>query len=212
VTFSEGQYSSFDNKITELTSQRLGEVNFIINDKPKNNSFDSFIQNLSDGIDLNDFNSETKELLLSIFESKNEIEFSNAINVLAQSHSLATKRLDRAVEVDFKAYLPAKAPILYKEWKKLPENKGKNALDCLEELYGTYLEQGVLYQDDLGGKDGLDPGLIQAIKNYCNPRKIDYKAIIKSKQDKTLRIAEKITPNLFSKIKNIRESYKKRKK
>jgi hypothetical protein len=31
--------------------------------------------------------------------------------------------------------LPEKAPILYVDWKKLPENKGKTPLDCLKEVW-----------------------------------------------------------------------------
>jgi hypothetical protein len=152
--------------------------------------------------------SETIDLLAPLSKVSDDKELKIALNVIASSHSLLTQRLEHAIEVNFKAYLPEKAPILYKEWKKLPENKGKNALDCLDERYGRYLELGVLFQDDLGGKEGIDPDLREAIKNYCRTKNIAMETKIPSKKEKTIKIMNalnikkaQIVNNLYTKIK-----------
>ena len=62
--------------------------------------------------------------------------------------------------------LPEKAPILYADWKKLPENKWKTSLDCMDEVWGEYIKAGRLYQDDLKWKNGLDPALMKACSDY----------------------------------------------
>ena len=149
--------------------------------------------------------------LIEQLPSHSADEFKAGLKQLAVSHAsltndlkLANRRLDSAIEVDFKAYLPEKAPILYKEWKILDENTDKNPLDCLEEIYGAYLKQGVLFQDDLGGKDGLDPALMKAITNYCGSRKIDYKEIIRPKKEKSSALIEKNGEEKMKRINTLR--------
>ena len=73
--------------------------------------------------------------------------------------------------------LPKEPRILWDDWKQLPENKGKNAFDCLKEVWGDLLEAGNLYQFDLSNRKdgGLDPALLKAMKNYCSNHKIPLK-------------------------------------
>ena len=70
--------------------------------------------------------------------------------------------------------LPDKAPMLYVDWKKLPKNKWKTPLDCMEEVWGKYIKAGRLYQDDLRSKDGwLDPLLMKRTAEYASKHKHD---------------------------------------
>jgi hypothetical protein len=72
--------------------------------------------------------------------------------------------------------LPDKAPIKYKEWRKLPGNEvGKrNALDALKEIYSPYIEAGLLKQFDLKGAKGnnLDSDLLIAVRTHCQNKNI----------------------------------------
>lgn len=137
------------------------------------------------------------ELFRKSFDELRELasdskELSDAINTLefkilkAQNISIEQKRIFEKqyeeLKLQFERYqrnsvplpearedrLPAKAPILYVDWKKLPENRDKTPLDCLKEVWGSYLQSGLLYQDDLRSKNGgLDPKLLVAALNYC---------------------------------------------
>lgn len=99
--------------------------------------------------------------------------------------------------------LPDEAPILYKDWKQLPENKQKTPLDCLQEVWGKYLELGLLYQDDLRGKNGVDPYLMKSIAEYCSRRKMQSSAIIPSKSQRLAGLHGQIDKKKAYQIKNI---------
>lgn len=50
----------------------------------------------------------------------------------------------------------------YKTWKALPENKNRNALDCLYEVWGDAINEQKVIQSD------LDKGLVIALRNHFN--------------------------------------------
>lgn len=148
------------------------------------------------------------ELFVPLTEVKNESEFQEAIENIISTHNLTVKRLDRAVEVDYKAYLPEKAPKLYVDWKKEPENKGKNVLDCLNEIWGEYLKKGVLYQDNLRSKNGgLDKKLIEALNNYCRPKKLKVEDYIPKNTSRHKQTAKIINKKAACKAKNLANKY-----
>lgn len=104
------------------------------------------------------------------------------------------KRLYSAIEMpDHSSELPDEAPELYDKWKNKPENKGKSAIDCLNEVWGKYLKKGMLYQDNLRSKNGgLDKKLMEAIRNFCKNRKIKTESIIPKKSIRLDKDAKKI--------------------
>ena len=155
------------------------------------------------------YTKETLTLFEDLAQIQNESDFRTTVEKIMSSHNIISKKLERAVEVDYKAYLPEKAPILYLNWKKEPRNKGKNAIDCLNEIYGHYLEQGVLFQDDLGGKDGLDLALNEAIKNYCKRNKLKTSDILPPKTERTSLLAQKIDKRKALIIKGLYEKIRK---
>ena len=67
------------------------------------------------------------DLLSNLARAKDKTSFLGAHKKLIEASALVEKRLENAVEVNFKAYLPEKAPVLYKDWKE--DNKNKNAID-----------------------------------------------------------------------------------
>ncbi len=138
------------------------------------------------------YTKETLSLFEKLAHTQNESDYRAAVEKIMSSYDLISKRLERAVEVDFRAYLPQDAPVLYNDWKKEPKNKGKNAIDCLNEYYGHYLQKGVLFQDDLGGKEGLDLPLSEAIKNFCKRNKLKTSDIIPPKTERTTLLAHKV--------------------
>ncbi|MBE4594272.1 hypothetical protein BOO24_18200 [Vibrio navarrensis] len=151
---------------------------------------------------------QTLEIMKKLEHADDTQTFDLAICEIALANTMLNERLDKAVEIDFKAFLPSKAPQLYKDWKK--ENRGKNALDCLYELYGTYLAQGVLYQDDLSGKDGLDPALMKAINSYCSANKLSNSTFIPPKKEKIDAILSKVPKEKINKINALYVNSKKR--
>lgn len=50
----------------------------------------------------------------------------------------------------------------YRTWKALPENKNRNALDCLYEVWGDAINEQKVIQSD------LDKSLVNALRNYFN--------------------------------------------
>ncbi|MCP4523318.1 MAG: hypothetical protein GY828_03800 [Candidatus Gracilibacteria bacterium] len=204
LTLSDKFQSSYKSEVIEYRfswegekSIVQGQVDNIILDPNiiSNNKSTSSIDQIKCLIKeiLPDCNLTHMEEKLSSFLKINDTEtLIQSMKDLIALSLLNERRIDNAVEVDFKAYLPKKAPILYKEWKKLDENKEKSALDCLEEVYGKYLSLGVLYQDDLGGKYGLDPALLKAIINACAKLECHYSSIIKPKSAKMEKLAIEI--------------------
>lgn len=161
---------------------------------------------------MGNFREETVTLFEELAEIKNESDFHMALNKIMTSYDLISKKLDRAVEVDFRAYLPDEAPILYVDWKQRSENKNKSAIDCLHEYYGRYLKQGILFQDDVGGKDGLDPKLMKAVINATAKLDIHYSELIPPKTEKLNRLADKLDPKKAQNINTLYLRAKKRKK
>ncbi|MGQ8365338.1 hypothetical protein [Glaciecola sp. 1036] len=147
------------------------------------------------------FSNKTITLFESLANIENSTDYRESLEKIMTTHDLISKRLDNAVEVDFKAYLPKKAPILYKDWKK--KNKGKTALDCLHELYGDYLQLGVLFQDDLGGKEGLDPSLNAALKTYCAKHQLVLSDILPPKSARIEKLINKLDMNKAIFINNL---------
>lgn len=139
------------------------------------------------------YSSNSLSILSKLQALSSAEELPKVITNLAKDISLLDKRLSRAVEVDYKAYLPEKAPVLYDDWKKDPQNKGKNALDCLEEIYGKYLQQGILFQDDLGGKKGLDAKLLKAIDNICFKQEEKLSNYIPKKTERIENLSKALT-------------------
>ena len=151
------------------------------------------------------YSGELKELLVPILELEiNKIDE----KALLDSLELLIKRLKESVEVDFKAYLP-KNPTLYQDWKARPENKSKTPIDCLRENYRLAIEHNGVFQDTLMGKDGLDPKLGKAVKNYCEKYSLPISKILPPKSARFERIAAQINPekvnllkSIYNKIKN----------
>lgn len=85
--------------------------------------------------------------------------------------------------------LPKQAPEIY----KYRVDRKETPISFLKRVWGQYLDAGILYQDNLGGRNGLDRSLIAAINNYCNHHKIDRSQVIpppkSARIDKILELA-----------------------
>lgn len=77
--------------------------------------------------------------------------------------------------------LPDVAPELYEN----REDRGENPVDFMNRVWGTRLEAGTLFQDQLRK---LDPKLIPAIKSYCQKRDIVLGSVLPP--PKTVRLKE----------------------
>jgi|GEM_PF-1271756 len=153
------------------------------------------------GKELRDLNAENVHL------NNNLIELKQQLQSLQQEYEIY-KRNSLPLPVEKSDRLPTVAPILYKDWKKLPENKGKTPLDCLREVYGEYLEKGLLYQDDLrsrkGGRmGGLDPALLNSALTYCYRHNISSEFIPPIKSVRLVEASKKIDHKKAAQIKRL---------
>jgi len=97
---------------------------------------------------------------------------------------------------------------LWKNWKK--KNPNKEAIECLKEVYGHWIEAKVIYQDDIGGKDGLDKELMKKVSNDLVNQKESAKGHPDLPEPKSVRhekFFDSITVEVGKKINNLKQNY-----
>lgn len=123
------------------------------------------------------------------------------VNVLKELINIFLQQSEKKIspEEEVLKQLPDKAPKLYSE----RPNKKQSASDFLKEVWGDYLDAGVLFQCDLRSRKkgiigGLDPQLMQAIVNECRKMGVPASKVVPTKTEKINMEARKITPDMIN--------------
>lgn len=85
--------------------------------------------------------------------------------------------------------LPNRAPEIY----SMRLNKSENAVEFLQRVWGSYIEAGILFQDDI--KRLGDPKLVQAVRNYCHAKQVAASSFLPPPQKARLDRISESAPN-----------------
>lgn len=120
---------------------------------------------------------------------KNKLSVEDEVELIKMMASSILEKDDELVRIKENALyiperpllkLPKSAPMLWRDYKAkyYPE---KDILDFIREVYGGYLDAGVLYQPDL---KRLDKSALDRLRNFCNKNKLQTVDYIPPKSSK----------------------------